>query len=194
MPPFSKNSISIAKMATTAIFLPVQHNSMKILVTGTPGTGKTTVSKALARHFGLKLISEKEFAKKNRAGIWNSKEKVLEIDPLVLEKKLSKELSRTKNAVLEGHLLCETKLKVDFAVLLHTNLAVLEKRLKKRSYITTKVLDNVFSEETGYCKKQLLKRYPKAKIIEADSSKNLKETANKLIIEINKQVQRQVKK
>lgn len=163
---------------------------MKILVTGTPGTGKTAVSKALARRFGLKLISEKEFAKKNRIGKWNPQEKLREIDPKELEKKLNAAILGKKSVLAEGHLLCETKLKVDFAVLLRTELVVLKKRLKKRGYITTKVLDNVFSESTGYCKKRLLKRYPKAKIIEADSSKNLKETASKLIIEITKRMKK----
>ena len=152
---------------------------MKLLVTGTPGTGKTAVSKAIAKHFGLELINEKEFAQKNRVGKWNSKEKVLEINPKVLEKKLNLAILKKNGVLAEGHLLCETKLNVDFAVLLHTDPVVLEKRLKKRGYITLKVFDNIFSEQSGYCKKQLCKRYSGAKIIEIDSSKNLKETASK---------------
>ncbi len=163
---------------------------MKLLVTGTPGTGKTAASKLLAEHFGLRIINEKAFAKKNKIGKWNVKEKTLEIDPKDLEKKLNAFLAGKKNILAEGHLLCETRLKVDFAAILRADPQVLEKRLKKRGYGAVKALDNVFLEQVGYCKNQLEKRIGKEKIIEADSSKNIKQTTRKIIKEIQKRLEK----
>lgn len=163
---------------------------MKLLITGTPGTGKTEVSKLIAKHFVLRVVNEKTFAKKHKIGKLNALEKTLEIDPKALEKKLNAFLAGKKNVLAEGHLLCETRLKVNFAVLLRADAKVLEKRLKKRGYGAVKALDNAFLEEIGYCKKELLKRYRKEKIIEADSSKNIKQTTRKIIKEIEKRLEK----
>ncbi|MBI2597717.1 MAG: hypothetical protein HYW50_00810 [Candidatus Diapherotrites archaeon] len=88
--------------------------------------------------------------------------------------------------VCEGHLLCQTKLKVDFAIVLRKDPKELEKTLRKRGYGELKVLDNVFAEINSYCKKEVQKRYSKDKIIVAVHKKNLKQTTSKIIKEIEK--------
>lgn len=160
---------------------------MNILITGTPGTGKSSVSKIVAKHFKLKVINEKEFAKKKGIGKFDKKEKELQIPLKSLQKELNSTLAKG-NVLVEGHLLCEIKLKVDFAVLLWANPDTLLSRLLKRKYSAVKVFDNVFAEMNGYCKKQLHKNYPKSKIIEAESANNIKQTAQIIIREINKRL------
>lgn len=159
---------------------------MKLLVTGTPGTGKTAVSKILSKHFKLKLINEKQFALKNGIGKWDAEENELVVPVKKLETALSKEILQKKNVLIEGHLLCETKLKIDFAVLLRTHQKVLETRLEQRGYNLVKVQDNVFAEAIDYCKKHLKKRYPPKKIIEVQADSDIKTTANNIIKEIKK--------
>ena len=41
---------------------------MRIAITGIPGTGKTSVAKALAKKLKCKLVNDKEFALKNKIG------------------------------------------------------------------------------------------------------------------------------
>ena len=162
---------------------------MKLMITGTPGTGKTDISKVLAKVLKLELINEKQFALKKGIGEWDTLENELEIPIKKLERELNLELMHKKNVIVEGHLLCETKLKVDYAILLRIHPEVLETRLESRGYSMPKVQDNVFAEGIDYCKKHLEKIYPKSKIIEVNASKSVKETAKEIISELEKRKQ-----
>jgi len=159
---------------------------MKLLVTGTPGTGKTALSKVLAKHFKLDLINEKQFAIDKKIGKWDSEENELVIPVKQLEKELNLMLSKKNKVLIEGHLLCETRLKVDFAILLRVHPEILETTLESRGYSVLKVHDNVFAEGIDYCKKQLLKRYPEKKIIEVSRKHGVEVTAGEIIKEIEK--------
>lgn len=115
---------------------------MKIIISGTPGTGKTEVSKILSDILGYKLISINEFArdkdiivgtdKKRKSGIINEKKL----------QKLSKDIP--DNTVIEGHLAHYCK--GDIAIILRTDPAVLEERLKRRRWHQKKIAENVESE------------------------------------------------
>ncbi|MEW6295508.1 MAG: AAA family ATPase [Candidatus Diapherotrites archaeon] len=158
---------------------------MRIIVTGTPGTGKSTIARKIAKEFKCKLLNELQFAQKKDLVKKEKKEKVIEIKKL--GKELNKLLAREKNIVVEGHLLCETRLKnIDCIMVLKTNPKELKKRLKRKGYSELKVQENLFCEETGYCLKKALKNYPKSKIIQAKNEKNLKRSLKYIIKEIKR--------
>ncbi len=153
---------------------------MKILITGTPGTGKTEIAEILKKKLGYKVINEKDFALKSKSG--KKKNKEIEIDAKKFEKKINEFLKEKDNLIIEGHVLCEMKIKVDLVFLLRTKSELLEKRLKKRDYSEVKILDNVFCEKTGYCKEKSLKNYKK--VIEIKNEKTLNSSIQKIIKKI----------
>jgi adenylate kinase len=141
---------------------------MKLLITGTPGSGKTTLAKMLGKKLKLPVINEKDFALQNSIGKFNE-ENELEIPTAKLEKKINSYLSKSKGVIFEGHVLCETKIKVDKVLLVKVDPEELEARLEQRNYSMQKIMDNVFCEGIEYCAKQVRKRYSKGKIIVVDS-------------------------
>ncbi len=163
---------------------------MKLAITGTPGTGKTVVAKQLSLALKCQSVNEKEFALENGLGKFDVQSNELVIDVKKLEKALNKWLEKQKKVIIEGHLLCETKLGVDFVVLLRVEPEMLEERLIRRSYSEEKVQDNVFAEGIDYCKKHVYRNYPPGKIIELFSQKTIKDTTDIILSELKKRTKK----
>ncbi len=140
-----------------------------ILLTGTPGTGKSTVAKALGKKLHAKVLSEKEFCQKAKVATWNAKLKEWEIDP----KKYARAFSvfvkifhaefPSKTLIIEGHVGCEIRLPVSYAVVLRCNPIELGYRLAKRKYSELKIQENIFCEEMDFCLNEAKKHYSKTK-------------------------------
>ncbi len=157
---------------------------MKIIVTGTPGVGKTSVSKVLAKKLKLIYVNEKDFSLKHKVGKLDKKSKEVLVEPKKLEKSLNNWLLGQESVLVEGHILCELRLKVDFVVLLTAKPAVIEKRLEKKGFSQEKVLDNVFCEEIGFCKRFVYKNYVKNKVIEVKSEQSIKSISNYIVSKV----------
>ncbi|MBI4052470.1 MAG: AAA family ATPase [Candidatus Diapherotrites archaeon] len=160
--------------------------ALKIVLTGSPGTGKSSVAKILAKKLNAQVVNDLDFCKKNRIGAFDRKAKERVVPVERLERALKKFLAKTpaknaKSVILEGHLLCEISIPCDAVVVLRLAPEKLEKRLAKRGYPEVKVLDNVFCEETGYCKTRVLRNYPANKLVEIVSSDPAEKTAKKIL-------------
>ena len=159
---------------------------MRIMITGSPGVGKTSISKALGKSLKFKVINEKEFAVEQGIGKWDSTSEELVVPLGKLQKALNLVLGKEKDLIVEGHLLCETKLKIDAVIVLRLHPELLQARLGERSYNAEKIQDNVFCEGIDYCKKHVLRRYPEKKVLEVDCKKTIKETTTHIIKELKK--------
>jgi adenylate kinase len=148
---------------------------MKLMITGSPGTGKTTLAKKIAKELNLEYYNEKDFALKHGLGEFNE-ENELEIPLKEFEKEANKELKEKENIVFEGHVICECKLDIDLILLITVDPETLELRLEQRNYSMEKVMNNVFCEGINYCKKQLKRLYNTKKIIEINSLASEEET------------------
>ena len=164
----------------------MDSKTIRILITGTPGIGKTSLAKELGAILKCPVLNERQFAYENKIGEWNTGLNELEIGPKELEKALNREIRKHKRIVVEGHLLCEMKLKVDYAIVLRVHPEILEMRLEARGYNPEKVQDNVFCEGIDYCKKHMRRNCKKSKIIEIVSQRNIKKTKELTIIELRK--------
>ncbi len=135
---------------------------MKIVITGTPGVGKTTIGKLFAKKYGLKYININKVAFDN-----NLVNKDGEITDM---KKLEDLLKKEENCVIEGHLACEMKLD-DKIVVLRCDPLILKERLKERNYNKEKLLKNLESECLDYCEILSLKNYKKVYQIDCTNKK-----------------------
>jgi adenylate kinase len=155
---------------------------MKIIITGSVGAGKTTLSKQLSQKLNIPVINELAFAKKHKIGQTKQNEYLIPLTKL--KKILTIKLKNSKKVIIEGHLLCEINLPADICILLKTTPKTLEKRLSKRNYSETKIQDNIFCAQTGHFKKNALKNYKQ--IIEISTATSPKRTLEKALLHINK--------
>jgi adenylate kinase len=160
---------------------------MRILITGTPGVGKTTVAKYIAKQLNHDWVNEKAFALKHTIGEWDAEQNELIIPLPALKLALNTHLKSNPNTIVEGHLLCETKLGVDWVIVLSVHPELLESRLEQRGYQPEKIMDNVFCEGIEYCLKHAARNYPKNKIIEVKSQKTTQETAELILTRLQKE-------
>ena len=123
-----------------------------IFITGTPCTGKTTVSEVLADKLNCRLIKINDLAIDNDfvLGIDDEKGyKVIDID--ALDEKVSEIISHSGELIVfEGHLahLCSG---ADKVIVLRVHPDVLKSRLEGRDYSEAKIRENLEAEAMGVC-------------------------------------------
>ncbi|MBW6451882.1 MAG: adenylate kinase family protein [DPANN group archaeon] len=150
---------------------------MKIAITGTPGTGKTEVSKIVAKSLDYKLFAVNDFAKDK--GLVEDLD-VARDSYIIDESKLKGEFKKIKgNCVLEGHIsqFCD----MDFIIVLRTNPKELKRRLLKRDWSAEKIAENIDAEIAGVCLEESLNCNV---VVEIDTSQRTSQATSTLILDI----------
>ncbi len=152
---------------------------MRILITGTPGAGKSEIAKELARLTGWELILISEAAEAAHAVKTSTRhEKIVSLPKLYTY--LSPRLIEKEDVIYEGHLGCEMPCPADLVVVVRTNPKELEKRMKKRGYYREKIDENIMAELLDYCYQLSEKNYD-CKIVELDTTgRTSEESAQRL--------------
>ena len=164
-----------------------------LLITGVPGTGKTTAAKLLSEKTGAALLDINKIVEvaKLYSGI-DEKDGAR----LVRMKELQTELSSTiksekRSVIVEGHLGCEMKLPVAKVIVLRCEPKVLRQRMAARNYPPAKVAANALSEALDYCTVWSERTYDKTKVWEIDTTKR---SANEVVAMLQKIVSGKMKK
>ncbi|MCD6485297.1 MAG: adenylate kinase family protein [Candidatus Odinarchaeota archaeon] len=162
--------------------------SLVIVITGTPGTGKTTVAKLLAEHMNSTYLSLNEIARKyNCFTSFDAERKSWIID----EKRLSKHIVRIINGKKYDTLIIDTHfgeiipdVYVSFVFILRTHPEELQKRLKKRNWPKNKIRENIQAEILGTVTYNALQTFSHKKIFEIDTTKITPEETMNIISKI----------
>ena len=123
-----------------------------IIITGTPGTGKTTVSKIISNKLESSLVAVNDLIEEKH--IYNGYDaekdyKLVDIDALSKEIKVKLSSSNDEYMIIEGHLAHEFKDEedVDTVIVLRARPDILRKRLNKRNWSNSKVQENLEADE-----------------------------------------------
>ncbi len=126
----------------------------KIFITGTPGVGKSSVSKILSNKLNAKLINISTLVEdKNLFDEIDEEKEYKIVDENILCREINKIIELETDAefvIVDGHLshFCKG---ADLVIILRVNPNILKDRLKMRNYSDSKIRENLEAEAIGVC-------------------------------------------
>ncbi len=163
-----------------------------ILVTGVPGSGKSTVSRILAEKLGGEVIEVNIFAIEKGLVVGADEDRgvqILDIDGL--RTALRRELSERDGWVIVSTTYPEAVPAdhVSFVVVLRCNPEALAGRLLSRKYEKPKVIENLEAEIVDFCGTSARHHLPGKPLLEVDTSRiSPEEVADGILEAIRKEV------
>jgi len=153
---------------------------MKIALTGTPGTGKSSVANLLEKK-GYKVIRIDDIYEKFVVGYDEERK-----SKIVDEKKMDREIKKIKEEdvlIIEGHL--SHLLSVDGVIILRCNPEELKKRLVKKGWDEKKIRENLEAEALDIILQRTLQKHERVWEIDVTdrSSEEVAEEIDKIIRE-----------
>ena len=130
-----------------------------IFISGTPCTGKTTISEKLSEKLNWELVKINDLAISNNLVLGLDEDKgykIIDVD--ALNDLLLKIISEHENLIVEGHLshLCSG---ADKLIVLRCRPEILKERLALRNYSSSKINENLEAEALGVCSAESLDIY-----------------------------------
>ena len=162
-----------------------------IIISGTPGCGKTSVAKEISNLINVKIISLNELAISDNFSFEYDKErKTFIVDfeiflPYVLNRIEQIKQDSSPYLIIESHfsdIIPEEF--IDYAFILRCDPDELFRRLEKKNYNIKKIIENTQAEILGNCVNFFIQKQIKTPMFEIDTTNINIETVAKTIIEI----------
>jgi adenylate kinase len=145
-----------------------------ILITGTPGVGKTVLAKNLSRKSGFKLVELGHLVRKERLYTrFDKARKTHVVNERRLRKRLEALSRSSERMVLPTHLIGKflPTASVKLALVLRLDPVVLYKRLRARGWIKRKAWENTEAEILDVCLQESLLLLGPRKVYEIDTTR-----------------------
>jgi len=160
---------------------------MIILLTGTPGTGKTTISPLLAEKLGCHLVDINQLVEEKHlyTGVDQEKGyKIVDLEALEGELRNIVEINLNEGdcTIIEGHL-AHYFHTADWVVVFRTHPQVLQGRLEQRGWDEAKIHENLEAEALDICTWEAYQIHS-TKVHEMDTSSLTPEEAVNTVYEI----------
>jgi adenylate kinase len=152
---------------------------VRLLVTGTPGVGKTTIATGLARIYGATIVGLDEII--TPVLKWDPKLQTYHVTNENEARKLITERLKTLNSYIIDTVavnLIDASL-IDWCVVLRLEPTQLMDRLTRRNWPHCKVVENVLAEIVGSSLVMAINMFGRDRVIEVDTTnKNVDEVVN----------------
>ena len=156
-----------------------------VIITGTPGTGKTTVTKLLSEKGWISFDITSYVKERSLFLGYDIVRDSLIIDEDLLQKELVKEAEKHEMVILDGH--TATLIDNEFVkkcFILKVDLEVLNERLRIRNYSEAKVSENLQAEIMESCLTEAYDAYDSEKVHTIETTALTPEEVVSLIISI----------
>lgn len=152
-----------------------------IIITGTPGTGKTELAKEIAKKGFEYIDANKLIEQNNLVESFDKKRDTNIVDENKLSDAFVKLIKTKKNLVIDSHMShCIPPKYVNVCIVTKCDLKVLKKRLEKKGYSKKKVRENMDCEIFDVCLNEAFEAEHKLLIVDT-SVKKPKEIARALL-------------
>jgi adenylate kinase len=162
-------------------------HSKVVVITGTPGTGKSKISQILSLKLGATHVDLSKYAKIEGLILGSDDFRQTEIvDMKALREKVNIFPSRNRYIIIEGHYAQDIVPHETVAIVVVLRRApwVLKKELESRGYSHEKVRENLEAELLGVCLSDALGSHVKGKVCEIDTINMAAEETVNIILEL----------
>jgi adenylate kinase len=167
-------------------WLPELRKGTAILITGTPGTGKTTVGRLLATELRACYVSpENLLRRRSRDYVYDKKRKTRVVPLARLREMLYDQAKRApRGLVIDSHIIPEIGPipKLVKAIVLRCDPVVLRRRLARKGWAKSKISENLQAEILDICLWEVVQNYGLKKTVEIDTTEKTTKHIVRLII------------
>ncbi len=177
--------------------MPELRKGKAILITGTPGTGKTTVSRLLATELRACYVNPKNLLRRKSIDYaYDEKRRTRTVSLVSLRKALYDRASRADHGlVIDSHIAPEIGIvpKLVRAIVLRCDPVVLQRRLERKRWSKSKISENLQAEILDICLWDAVQNYGLENIVEIDTTGKTPSDVLQLIMKEmhKKRIQRQ---